>query len=195
MFRVPNEVLQTQLRYLRVSMVEVVEESAILFPVFDEDGETHGLLIDTAGRAPASDSRGVVTIPDGSLFFVREFPLEIRAGKAIYPRPITGVLQVDGRCLAEIAPLWYLDPWGRLATHERFRDEVPESASARNLADLRVDGEAFDDLCFTLDLRRVTGATTRRGFFRRRRLEIAVLRSVLGRANVPAAEKNPRGSP
>lgn len=194
MFRTPNEVLQTQLRSLRVSMVEVVEESAILFPVFDELGETRGLLVDTAGKKPTAGSSGTEAIPVDSLFFVREFPLEIRAGKAIYPRPITEFVRVDGRCLEEISPFWYLDPWGRLAAHACFGNELPVAAP-RNIANLRVDGESFEDLCFTLDLRRVTGATTRRGFFRRRRLEIAVLRSVLAHANVASDEKNARSSP
>jgi hypothetical protein len=169
-FQAPFEISQTQLRGLRLSSVDSREVIGAIYPFFGDAGATLFLVIDTSGPKQGS--------PEG-LWMVDEFPLEIRKGKAIYPRPI-----VSYRPLAEVDPAalagrYHFDPERFLAAHPSLPEATIGALDACNIA-LRARGkESVRDLFFTLDLRRVTGAVSRSSLLLRRRLEIAALRGFL----------------
>ena len=175
MFQTPIEVTQGQLRELRVAMVEALEESVTLFPLFDERGSCRYLLIDTAGRV----NRDRSPFEPDCLFAVDDFPMDIRAGKAIYARPMTNVIPVPTLPGEYLADLWFMDPWERVSLHPALPPDTLDYLRSKNLARLRLDGERIDDICYGLDLRRVTGATARKSFFHRRRLEFPALLNFL----------------
>ena len=194
MFRTPNEVTQTQLETLRVSMVDAIEESATLFPVFDDEGNTRYILVDTAGRL----GRDVTSFDSGCLFVVEEFPLEIRVGKAIYARPMTEISPAASFPAAKLKRLWHLDPWDRLLLHPELPEETVEFLKTRNVRRLRFGAERIDDICFSLNLRKVSGAATRKSFFRRWRLEFPALKGFLEQATLrleEPSEQQPESEP
>ncbi len=166
-FQAPFEIAQSQLRALRLTSVDSREAMGAIFPFFDEEGATRFLVIDT------SQASG------GGAWIVEEFPLEIRLRKAIYPRPI-----VRYRALADLDPtalggFYHFDPLRSLARKPALADAFAGVLDAGNAA-LRVRAnESIRDLFYTLDLRRLTGAVSRAGLFRRRRLELAALRTFL----------------
>jgi hypothetical protein len=170
-FQAPFEIAQTQLQELRISSVDFREALGSIHPFFDDDGTTRFLVIATVA--------GERTVPAAGLWVVEEFPLEIRTGKAIYPRPI-----VNYRPLAEVDPSsftgrYHFDAGRTLAAHPSIDGTVAGALDRSNIA-LRIRGrETVRDLFFTLDLRRLTGAASRSGVLLRRRLEIAGLRTFL----------------
>jgi len=179
MFHTPIEVAQSQLRQLRVSMVDAQESASGLFPFFTSDGLCRFIFIDTARNATGARARETEVLEPNGLFVISEFPMEIRMRKAIYARPMNDVYPIHSFPAEKLGGLWYMDPWGKLLQHAGLPVEILEHLRTRNLALLERDGERFEEVCFRLDLRRVTGAATRRNFFRRRRLELPALRSFL----------------
>ena len=175
MFNTPIEVAQSQLRQLRVSMVDALKSASGLFPFFTSDGVCRYIFIDAAGRG----SRSKEFLDPNFLFVVSEFPMEIRMRKAIYARPMTEVYPVHSFPPENLAGLWYMDPWGRLLQHAGLPTKILEYFRTRNLARLSFEGEQFAEVCFSLDLRKVMGATTKKGLFKRRRLELPALKNIL----------------
>jgi len=177
-FQAPFEVSHAQLKDLRLTSVDAREVVGSIHPFFDDGGTTRFLVIAAEGQ----DGPGA----SGGLFVVDEFPLEIRKGKAIYPRPI-----VNYRPLAEVDPSalaghYSFDPARALAGHPSLPELVAGAIDRGNLA-LRSRGrETLRDIFFTLDLRRVTGAVSRSNPLIRRRLEIAAIRTFLRDTAPPA---------
>jgi len=170
-FQVPFEIGQSQLQHLRLSSVDSREVSGRIFPFFDRTSATRFLVIDTTSTIQEGGPAG--------LWVVDEFPLEIRLKRAIYPRPITRY-----RPLAELEPaslqgLYHFDGQQLLASNGELPEQFSAALKGGNGA-LRARGrELIQDIFFTLDLRRVTGASSRSGYFHRRRLEPAELRKFL----------------
>ena len=170
-FQTPFEIGQSQLLKLRLSSVDTRETEGSLFPFFEEAGAVRFLVIQAAGDAAAGTPAG--------LWVASEFPLEIRRGKAIYPRPILKYSPLAGLDPQAIAGLHHFDPEGAWLKGTDLPEGLLAALKASNVA-LRSRGkEAVKDVFFTLDLRRLTGAASRAGLFGQRRLELAGLKTFL----------------
>jgi hypothetical protein len=187
-FQAPFEIPQSRLETLRISSVDSRETQGAIFPFFDGVGLIRFLVIHMPGEGTAGGAAGSPGAPGapaagtgdaGGAWLVEDFPLEIRRGKAIYPRPIVKYRPLDTIDPAVLSGSFHLDGRRILPVRPGLAGPLAAALDRGNIA-LRARGrEKVLDLFFTLDLRRLTGTLSRAGLFLRRRMELAALRAFL----------------